>query len=260
MNRLEPAFELSGQIEMIATDGAGSLFDKGSEDPVIAFQQAFHTVGIEIEVDTIKEDIGGPKKPHIVIMLQKEAIRERVLSLYGSDGPQESDVETLYGLFNDKLLPLLANTSEIEGVKDAAFRLKENGTPLVMTTGYNDEMVDIIRKRLKWLDEVVGHFVTSSDGPGRPDPFMLQNAREFVGVTDPTLAVKGGDAKLDLEAPNNDGMPSIMLLSGSVPDVGKAEAIIEEIGRRHLILPSLENVIDFAIDGTLREEIRALNI
>jgi beta-phosphoglucomutase-like phosphatase (HAD superfamily) len=259
-NPLESAIELSGPPQLIIADGAGTLFDPKSETPAFAFRDAFADKGITISVSTIMKEIGSDKKHHIKSMLKESEIRDQVLAEYGEDGPQDADVNALHILFKEKLMPLLPKTREIVGAQDAAFALKTAGIPLVMTTGYDREIVKEIEEALPWLKEVLIHSVTSSDvAKGRPAPDMIHIAMQSAKITQTTRAVKTGDSAKDMQAPDNVNMPGVIVKTGSIIDDEHASRINKEIGRNHLVVASVVDVVRLVLNGTLKDEIHALN-
>ena len=145
-----------------------------------------------------------------------------------------------YGFFDEMLIDSAQKTKEIDGVKDAAYRLKDAGIPLVMTTGYFRNMVDATRKKLPWLDDVLLASFTSSDvKAGRPAPYLIYRAMEAALVENPAYAVNAGDT----ESADNAFMPGITVTSGSL-NKENAIKLNETLGREHLVLPSLVEIIN----------------
>jgi len=215
-------------IELVITDGAGTLFDPGSVVPAYAFQSAFRAHGIDVSLETIMKYMGRNKLEHTSLVLQ--------------DVNSSIDPQVIYETFKEELYPSAHKTEEIPGVKEAAYRLKDAGIPLVMTTGYDRKMVDETTKKLPWLDELLLSSVTSSDVMrGRPAPDMIYKAMKFVDH-----AVKVGDTEVDIEAADNAGIPGILVTSGSIK---------EAVTGTHLVLPSLARVINYVIDGTLESRL-----
>jgi len=240
-------------------DEAGTLFDPGSVIPAYAFQAAFAEKELDVSFDTVMKYMGRQKQRHIALLLKEPEILKQFKNKYNRT-PDDSDVEALYLGFKEQLYPSATKTEEIDGVKEAALRLKETDIPLIMTTGYDRKMVDETRKKLPWVDDILATSFTSSDVEnGRPAPDMIYKAMEFSGLEDPAYAVKVGDTNVDMQAPDNAQMPGIIVTSGSIVDEERAEAINSELGRKHLVLPSLVEVIVFTMDGTLADRIKDLN-
>ncbi len=88
---------------------------------------------------------------------------------------------------------------------------------------------------------------------------MIYRALELAEVDNPAYGVKVGDTKVDMEAADNAHMPGVLVTTGTLPDKEAAEAVNEQIGREHLIVASLVNVIEFTLDETLSDRIRTQN-
>ena len=232
---MESAYELKGNPKLLIVDGAGILFDPRSVVPAYALQAAFEEKGIIVEFNTVMKYMGRQKQEHIRLLLKEEEVLKEFQQKYGRE-PNEDDVTAFYTTFKNQLYPSASKTKEIDGVKDAAYKLKKAGIPLIMTTGYDRRMVYETIKRLPWLNEVLEYSVTSSDVEnGRPSPSMLYRSMDLMGLEfgDFSYVVNVGDTKVDVESSDNAVMPGILVLSGSITDETKAEEINRELGRKH---------------------------
>ena len=266
---MKKAFELAGKPQLLIVDGGGTLFDPGSVVPVYAFQGSFQNAvaedgkpyGIEVPFQTIIRYMGMNKLEHIRKLLEEPEIKDQFNRRFGRM-PVEDDGLSIYEGFKKGLYPSASKNEEIPGVKEACFRLKEEGIPMVMTTGYDRRMVDEIRKTLTWLDDILLSSVTVSDineNKGRPAPFMIYHALERALVENPGYAVNVGDTEVDTLSADNAYVPGIIVTSESLKTKEEADMINRKIGRKHLIADSLVGVIDYILDGTLADRIRALN-
>ena len=146
---LKPVYELLGKPKLLVVDGAGTLFDPGSVVPAYAFQDSFRNsvaedgkpYGIEVTFSTVMNWMGMDKMEHVQKLLKEQDVIEQIFKRLRRQ-PNDNDAQRFYDAFKEHLYPSASKTGEIEGVKDAAYRLKEAGTPLVMTTGYDRRMVD----------------------------------------------------------------------------------------------------------------------
>jgi len=253
------AYELQGIPQLIIADGAGTLFDPKSIVPAYAFERTFLEEGINVDIPTICRYMGMEKIKHIELLLNESAVLEQFKEKYERT-PDKEDIDRFYSIFQNQLYPSAKDTEDIEGVKEAAYRLKDAGIPLIMTTGYDRQMVDETMKKLPWLGEALtASFISSDVKNGRPAPDMIYLAMKEAGIENPAYAVKVGDTKVDVEASDNAGMPGIIVLSGSIEIRDDAERTNAEIGREHLILPNFIDVVNYTIDGTLPDKIKKLN-
>lgn len=265
---MKPAYELkTDKPKLLIVDGAGTLFDPGSVIPTYAFQGSFKNAiaedgkpyGIEVAFSTIMDDMGIDKSEHLGKLLKKSGVEKLFEGRFGRL-PNNDDFQRIFNAFEDQLYPSAPKTEEIEGVKEAVYKLKEAGIPLVMTTGYKRRMVDETKKVLPWLDDVLDSSFTSSDvKKGRPYPYMIYRAMESALVENPSYALNVGDTKVDVESSDNAYMPGILVLSGSIINRDEAEKINQELGRRHLVVAGLVEIVNYTLDGTIADRIRELN-
>ena len=260
---LKPAYELSGKPKLLVVDGAGTLFDPGSIVPVHGFQGGFREYSpkdsrkfdFEPNFELVMKYMGRGKLEHVRLLLQEPLVHDAFVQKYGRE-PLEEDVKGIYESFKEQLYPAAKKTEDIKGVKEAAYRLKEAKIPLVMTTGYDRTMVDETRKALPWLDDVLSASFTASDvKKARPAPYMIHRAMESALVENPAYCVNAGDTEVDTESADNACMPGITVTSGSL-DKQKAEELNVTLGRKHLVVPSLVEIINWTLDGTIAGRIK----
>jgi len=263
---MKPAYELQGKPKLLVVDGAGTLFDPGSVIPAYAFQGSFKGTeiengkpyGIEVKFSTVMKYMGMDKLQHVKNLLAEQEVLEQFDKKFGRK-TTDNDAQIIYNGFKEQLYPAAQKTEEIPGVKEAAYRLKETKIPLVMTTGYDRRMVDETRKKLTWLDDILLASFTSNDvKKGRPAPYLIFHAMEHAGVENAAYAVNAGDTEVDTRSADNAYMPGITVTSGSLNEAD-AIKLNETLGRKHLVLPSLVELVNFTLDGTLADRIRELN-
>ncbi|MGB4780215.1 phosphonatase-like hydrolase [Microbacterium sp.] len=127
----------------------------------------------------------------------------------------------------------------LPGIEDAIRQLREAGVKVVLNTGFDRDIVDLLLDALGWQgDVVVDGAVCGSEVPeGRPAPFMIFRAMELSGVTDRGRVLVAGDTPRDLQAGLNAG-------AGYVVGVLSGAGTAEELGtERHThILRSVADV------------------
>lgn len=266
---MKPAYELAGDPKLLIVDAGGTLFDPGSIVPVHPFQEAFKSAlaednrpyGLDIKFDSVMKYMGMDKLEHIIKLLGEPEIGKQFNLRFGRI-PAEGDSLLIHEDFKKRIYPSASKNKEIPRVKEAAYRLKRAGIPMVMTTGYDRRMVDEIRKFLPWLDDVLFASITTSEihkNKGRPAPFMIYRALEIAGIENPADAVNVGDTEWDALSADNANMPGIIVTSGSLRNRRETNIANRKIERPHLVLDDLADVIDFTLDRTLADRIRVLN-
>jgi phosphoglycolate phosphatase len=88
----------------------------------------------------------------------------------------------------------------IDGVEDVLRRLRAEGIPIVLTTGFSRATLDGILESLGWWGLIDLSITPSEAGLGRPHPDMLNLAAKKLGVSDPSSVVVLGDTQSDIEA------------------------------------------------------------
>jgi phosphonatase-like hydrolase len=92
---------------------------------------------------------------------------------------------------------------EVEGAEAALRRLKRAGVRLVLTSGFERGVVDLLVGRLGW-ETLFDRTLAGDDAPaGRPAPCLIYRAMMEVGVHDVGRVAVVGDTPLDLQAASN---------------------------------------------------------
>ena len=79
------------------------------------------------------------------------------------------------------------------------------------------QVVQAIASQLGWLDEGLLDYVGSAEqiGVGRPNPKMIHDAMQRLGITDGLAVVKIGDTVVDVQEGKNAGVWTVAVLTGS---------------------------------------------
>lgn len=140
--------------------------------------------------------------------------REAISSMLG-----RSEVDDEFADFHERLAKLYAETppTPLPGVPETLAWLRSNGIKVVLTTGFDQPVVDGLLDVLGWRDGVVDAVVCVDGVPaGRPAPYMIFKAMGLTGATDVRRVLTAGDTVRDLEAGNNAGAGFVVgVLSGS---------------------------------------------
>ena len=127
----------------------------------------------------------------------------------------QSKIEVFTHLLKDRQLAVQANEAfetaysaviaehgaeAIEGVEEVFRRLRAEGIPVVLTTGFSRPTLDAILDSLGWRELIDLSVTPGEAGLGRPHPDMLNLAAEKLGVTDKASVVVLGDTQSDMKA------------------------------------------------------------
>lgn len=88
-----------------------------------------------------------------------------------------------------------------ESVKTLFKHLREQDISIVLNTGYNRKIAELILGKLEWNEgKEIDLMVTSDEVEnGRPNPDMILYAMRHLGISDSSKVVKIGDSIIDIE-------------------------------------------------------------
>ena len=205
------------KIEGIIFDWAGTTVDFGCMAPVRAFMDSFAANGVTVTEEETRKPMGMLKRDHIRTMLSMERIGEAWKEAHGCDW-EDGDVEKVYGHFEPELLSTLANYSKVKpGVIDTVAKLRSMGLAIGSTTGYTDVMMDIVVKAAaeQGYEPDCWFSPDSTDGKGRPYPYMIFKNLMKLGLSDVRCVVKVGDTVSDITEGKAAGVWSVGIIDGS---------------------------------------------
>lgn len=205
------------KIAMAVFDWAGTTVDYGSSAPVAVFDLVFREAGVVLSREEINGPMGLEKRAHIRQLLQLESAAKQWEEKYGRMWTEE-DVDHLYEKFESSLAQVVTEYSApIDGVVETVEKLREMGIKIGSTTGYTDEMMEIVVPAAAqkgyspdcWFSpNSVGNF-------GRPYPYMIFENLKKLEVTAVSAAVKVGDTVADIREGLAAGMLSLGIVEGS---------------------------------------------
>lgn len=205
------------QIEAVIFDWAGTTVDYGCFAPVQSFIEAFQQYGIKPTIEEVRKPMGMLKIDHIRTMLGMERISELWVEMNGRTW-NEDDVNNIYRVMEKKTLEILPDFADVKPyVCGTVAKLKERGIKIGSTTGYTDEMMDIIVPIAKENGYTPDLWVSpnSVNNLGRPYPYMIFKNIEMLGVSSVKKVIKVGDTVADIKEGKNAGVLSVGVIEGS---------------------------------------------
>lgn len=204
-------------IEGVIFDWAGTAVDFGCFAPVNVFIDIFRDAGVEVTMKEAREPMGMLKIDHIRAMLQMPRVSALWKEEKGRDF-DENDVNELYSKFEPALMASLSKyTDPIPGVIDTVKTLREKGLKIGSTTGYTNTMMEVVTSEAKEKGYEPDSWVTpdSTNGVGRPYPYMIYKNMERLKLSAPWKVVKVGDTVSDIKEAVNAGVWSVGIIIGS---------------------------------------------
>jgi phosphonatase-like hydrolase len=185
-------------IRMVVFDMAGTTID---EDNVVykTLRRAINEKGYEFSLDQVLAEGAGKEK--------LQAIKS-ILKVYA-----HSHYNELADEIYQRFVVYLANAYDHldvqpqPGAVDMFRILKQKNIRVVLNTGYNREIAELLISKLGW--EQGAQFdilVTSGDVENnRPAPDMIERAMEISGIENSHEVIKVGDSMIDVEEGQNAG-------------------------------------------------------
>ena len=205
------------KIEAVIFDWAGTTVDYGSFAPVQAFISAFEKFGITPTNDEVRKPMGIAKLDHIREMLNMDRISNEWKNIHGRNFT-EDDVKKIYELSETLILDVLKDFSTPKPyVLETIKALREKGIKIGSTTGYNDEMMKIVKKSAAEQGYVPDICFTpdSTNKIGRPYPYLIYMNMMALKIKSVNSVIKVGDTVADITEGKNAGVTTIGVIEGS---------------------------------------------
>ncbi len=214
-----------GQLKAVLLDWAGTTMDYGCYAPAVVFAEIYKRFGVEISMGEAREPMGAHKRVHILQISQQDGVRSRWTEVHGKP-PTEEDVDRMFAEFVPAQMKVLAEYADlIPGTLEACANFRERGLKIGSTTGYTQEMMDLLYKEAADRGYVPDSSVCASEVPaGRPEPWMCLKNAINLGIYPMEAYVKVGDTIPDVLEGLNAGMWTIGLaMTGNEVGLNEAE-------------------------------------
>jgi phosphonoacetaldehyde hydrolase len=222
-----PYKTFNGQIQAVILDWAGTTIDYGSCAPVLAMIEAFRRQGVEITREEARLPMGMAKREHIASILGMPPVVKRWLDQHGNI-PSVEDITKIYQDFLPLQLKLLSKSSAlIPGCREAISACRDMGLKIGSTTGYTQELMDILVPSAAEQGYLPDAIVTATDvTPGRPAPWLCLEAARRLNVYPPQSIVVVDDTLVGIESGVNAGMWTIGIAqTGNLIGLTEAELL-----------------------------------
>ena len=208
---------MNQKIEAVIFDWAGTTVDYGSFAPVQAFMEAFEKYRIKPTKEEVRKPMGMLKIDHIRTMLKMDRLNDLWKQEQGRDWTEE-DVKAIFAEMEKKELELLPDFAEVKPyVNETIAALRAKGIKIGSTTGYTDQMMDIVVPIAKKNGYDPDYWISpnSVGNVGRPYPYMIFHNMEKLGVSSVANVIKVGDTVADIKEGKNAGVTAVGVLEGS---------------------------------------------
>lgn len=180
-------------------DWAGTMIDFGCLAPVVALQQAFLEIGLELSEQEARADMGMAKRAHIEAILSRDPMREAFVQKFARL-PDEAAIDDIFKRVEPAMITQAALRTElIDGAADLAALLRAKNIRIGSGTGYSRSMMGPILAAARAQDYEPEVVVCAGETPfGRPSPLMSWKALVELGVWPAHACVKVDDAEVGI--------------------------------------------------------------
>ncbi|MBH5320391.1 HAD hydrolase-like protein [Paenibacillus sp. GSMTC-2017] len=211
-------------IELAIFDLAGTLVEDNNGVRDCLYQAAVD-FGLEVTRDEISTHMGTNK----IHLYQYLIARSKGNMIDFKNFEIEIDNETLdeaiklYDKYTEYMIAYyMENCREIEGATETLRWCKDNGIKVATGTGFHREINGVIMDKLGWVRDGLIDYAVDLDmvpeGKGRPAPFMVFKAMEYLNVQNVKHVIKIGDTPADMLEGYNAGCKAIIgVTQGSTP-------------------------------------------
>ena len=205
------------KISAVIFDWAGTTVDYGCFAPVQAFMEIFQSYGIHVTMEETRKPMGLLKWDHIKTMLDMPEIKSQWIKRYGKE-PTDKDVDAMHTQFTLSLLKILDQFVDIKPyVLETIQELRNMGIRIGSTTGYTDEMMQIVVSKAKENGYSPDFWITPNqvNNYGRPYPYMIFENMKALHISSVSEVIKVGDTISDIKEGTAAGVISVGILEGS---------------------------------------------
>lgn len=205
------------KIDTVIFDWAGTTVDYGSFAPVQAFVEAFKDFGVEPTTEEVRKPMGMLKHDHIKTMMQMPRISDLWQKAHGRAWTEE-DVDAVYHASETGIMKILKNFAEPKPyVLDTVAQLRSMGIKIGSTTGYTDDMMEIVVPAAKAAGYEPDCWVSPNavNNMGRPYPYMIFKNMAALQCASVDTVIKVGDTISDIKEGKNAGIIAVGIIEGS---------------------------------------------
>ena len=195
------------KIRACIFDLGGTIVDRYSRTPFISLKNTFNKYGIILSDKLIYKDMGMYKLNHIQEIMKNPYIKsiwKRKHGIY----PSKKEEFILYSDFIEtQKMNSLEHLDIIPETNLCINYLKNNDIKIGVTTGFNQDIMNIIKNMLDDNNILIDSYVSSTclREPSRPHPSMILENLERLNIKSPKNVIKIDDTCVGIEEGKNAG-------------------------------------------------------
>lgn len=203
-------------LKGLILDVAGTFVDFGSMAPTVALLNSFQKNGIILTNEEVRFGMGLLKIDHTQAIFSQDTVISKWKKKY-KKYPTIEDIQKVYNDIEIELKKIVKDFCEpINGIYELKEYAKVKGIKIGTTTGYTQEMMDLISPELEKRNLIMDSMLNPSlVKNGRPHPWMIYENMKNMGIYPTYDMIKIGDTFADIEEGLNAGMWVISLSTGN---------------------------------------------
>ena len=184
-------------IKLVVFDMAGTTINEQNIVYKI-LQKAINNKGLNVSLEDVLKKGAGKEKfqaiRDILDFIQDETLNNEILKEIFNDFQE---------LLDEAYEDLEVRT--FEGVVELFELLRAKNIKIALNTGYNSRVATMLLDKLDWyVTEDYDLLITANDVVNsRPNPEMIEKARNYFSITKPAQVLKAGDTAIDIEEGKN---------------------------------------------------------
>jgi len=182
-------------------DLGGTIVDRYSRTPFLSLKNVFQKRNINIDDRLIFKDMGMHKLNHIQEILKDPYVCLDWMNKHG-ELPINGEEEEIYDDFNEiQKLNTIEYMDIIPETKGMVQYLQNQRIKTGVTTGFNKEIMDIVKNKLYDEKIFIDNYVSSTclNRPSRPHPYMIYENMEQLQIKNPKSVIKVDDTQIGIK-------------------------------------------------------------
>ena len=199
-------------------DLGGTIVDRYSITPLIAFRKAFKNRGVELCPSLIRQDMGLNKMDHIDKIFEDNNVQKQ----WFARNLESIDNKIKKELFKDfskiQKIETIERMKIIPQTKKCIQYLQDNDILTGVTTGFDYEQTMRVKSLLEVYNIYLDSYVSSTclDLPARPKPYMIHKNMDNLNLNDSRRIIKIDDTVSGIQEGLNAGCLTVGVARWSV--------------------------------------------
>ena len=205
-------------IKACIFDLGGTIIDRYSLTPLLAFRKAFKKYAIDLSPSLIRKDMGLNKMDHINKIFENTDIQKQWLGLNLEIADNRVRKDIFKGFSKIQAKETIERMKIIPETIGCMRYLQDNNILTGVTTGFDYEQTMRVKSLLETYNIYLDSYVSSTclEKPGIPRPFMIHKNMDNLDIDDPKKIIKIDDTISGIKEGLNAGCITVAVARWSV--------------------------------------------